>query len=68
MTPIPELLSDFVSFQTYGYFGVEGGQECYCGDDYSKYNQTDGCTFECNGNNSQICGGDWVVSVYEGCK
>ena len=50
----------------YRYFGVENGDSCYCGSDDTKFVPVP--TFECNqrcsGNQDQICGGSWRLSVY----
>ncbi|KAL8946355.1 MAG: hypothetical protein Q9222_007239 [Ikaeria aurantiellina] len=50
------------------YFGVEAGQECYCGNKINTYAATggeDACNTPCNGNTSQICGGQGALSVYQ---
>jgi hypothetical protein len=49
--------------------GVENGNECYCGNtlqtDGSTYGiQSGSCTYECAGDNSQLCGGGNHVDVY----
>ena len=40
--------------------------ECYCGNTYGGYGKADeaDCNTECNGNSTQMCGGDWRNSVY----
>lgn len=41
--------------------------DCYCGvkgDKMTKANETD-CDMPCHGNNTQICGGIYRLSVYE---
>lgn len=51
----------------YGYFGVEYGQECYCGDKISNSNvaaaKTD-CNMPCPGNSSELCGAASRIQVY----
>ncbi|CAN0003994.1 unnamed protein product [Sphacelaria rigidula] len=49
-------------------FGTQYGRECWCGDNgtnHLKYGESDECDRECAGDASQICGGKWVMSVYQ---
>ncbi|GIL87750.1 hypothetical protein Vretimale_13087 [Volvox reticuliferus] len=49
------------------YFGLEGGRECFAGNDILRVltrERTDNCNMTCTGNASQICGGEWALSVY----
>ncbi|XP_038066020.1 proto-oncogene tyrosine-protein kinase receptor Ret-like isoform X2 [Patiria miniata] len=51
----------------YKYAGMEYGHECWCGnEDYDKHGQApdSDCQDLCTGNSDQICGGDWLLSVY----
>jgi hypothetical protein len=47
--------------------GLEYGGECYCGDNFE--NEGGVCSGECNvpciGDNTQMCGGDWKMNVYQ---
>lgn len=45
--------------------GAENGNECYCGDslNYAPISG-DGCTVQCSGNSSELCGGSYRVEVY----
>ncbi|VDI47438.1 Hypothetical predicted protein [Mytilus galloprovincialis] len=52
------------------YLGLQYSFECFCGDSWNNsdvYNETNDseCNLECQGNSSQICGGDWRNSVYQ---
>ena len=51
----------------YLFFGVEHGDECYCGNTDDSFLPSD--SFECNtpcaGNESEICGGSWRINVYQ---
>jgi len=55
------------------YFGVQDGNQCFCGTSYGSYGQApDGdCNMACVGNPAQggdahdICGGSWRNSVYQ---
>ena len=54
------------------YAGVEAGNECICGTEGDKYNQCGeradaDCNITCPGDNSQMCGGDKAIAVYD-CK
>lgn len=42
--------------------------QCWCGDastEYDKNGLSEGCTFECPGDSTDICGGRWAASVFE---
>ena len=44
----------------------QAANECYCDNVYGRYGvDTEGCTIDCLGDSSQICGGLWRNSVYE---
>ncbi|GIL87751.1 hypothetical protein Vretimale_13082 [Volvox reticuliferus] len=51
--------------QGYAYFGVEAGRQCFVGNEIAPP-RTDPvtCDYRCAGDASQICGGDWAISVY----
>ena len=51
-------------------FGTQYGRECWCGPngedaDYDIWGVSTGCDFECTGDETEICGGGWAMSVYE---
>ncbi|CAM9270265.1 unnamed protein product, partial [Ectocarpus fasciculatus] len=54
------------------YFGTQYGSECFCGDEntnlelYCDDNNCEDvvCDTPCTGDESQICGGAWAMSVY----
>eukprot|EP00903_Cladosiphon_okamuranus_P010392 g9830.t1 len=49
------------------YFGLQYGEECWCGDASTDLSQhgTAICDILCNGDSDTICGGSWALSVYE---
>ncbi|CAB4488779.1 WSC-domain-containing protein [Rhizophagus irregularis] len=52
----------------YKYAGLEARTQCFCGNSYDSINRLLGsehCRASCPGNNSQICGGIWALSIYE---
>ncbi|OAG03405.1 WSC-domain-containing protein [Paraphaeosphaeria sporulosa] len=52
----------------YTFFGTEYTNECYCGDGILITTDlaTDGrCDLPCAANHSQICGGNWGLSIYQ---
>ncbi|CAB4395143.1 unnamed protein product [Rhizophagus irregularis] len=52
----------------YKYAGLEARIQCFCGNSYDSINRIIGsehCRASCPGNNSQICGGIWALSIYE---
>eukprot|EP00752_Nemacystus_decipiens_P012472 g11046.t1 len=53
----------------YAYFGLQNGNECFCGkaeEDYEKYDQSDRCTVACSGSDYVLspCGGAWAMDVF----
>ncbi|PVH98283.1 WSC-domain-containing protein [Periconia macrospinosa] len=49
----------------YHYAGLEYYGECYCGTDIASSQVSDSqCTYPCNGDKSQTCGGSNLLSVY----
>ncbi|KAB5517282.1 hypothetical protein GE09DRAFT_568004 [Coniochaeta sp. 2T2.1] len=51
----------------YDFFGVEGGDSCYCGNDVDTTADLDAmssCNVRCEGNDLQLCGGDSALKVY----
>ncbi len=49
----------------YSYFGLEYGQECWCGDamPLTPAPASD-CSFTCAGNSTQLCGAGWRLNVW----
>lgn len=39
---------------------------CWCGsdDEFDKNGRSDDCDMRCNGNDEQICGGTYALSIY----
>ena len=50
----------------YSYFGVQAGNQCFCGATYGRYEElTDSsCSATCEYDQTQTCGADWINSVY----
>jgi len=46
------------------YFGLQNGDQCYCGYSYGSYGTSAACTTKCVSNIAQMCGGVSVNSVY----
>jgi hypothetical protein len=52
----------------YKYAGLEARNQCFCGNSYDSVGRLLGseyCRASCPGNNFQICGGMWAISLYE---
>lgn len=53
---------------TMQYAGIEYGRECYCGQYLSalseEINATARCTYACDGNSSEVCGGALALTLY----
>ncbi|EJT97858.1 hypothetical protein DACRYDRAFT_84208 [Dacryopinax primogenitus] len=54
--------------QGYLMAGVENGNECYCGNDFTNNGggqaASSDCSTPCAGSSTEICGGGWRLSVY----
>lgn len=50
----------------YGYFGLQNGDGCFCGNDDSKFLPVapEECDHPCSGDSNEICGSSWRLSVY----
>lgn len=50
------------------HFADRAGRECYCGQYIStfseKLNESAHCIYACNGNASEICGGQLAITLY----
>ena len=57
------------SSKGYAYYGLENGNECFCGfsDSYFIPTKQSECKKTCSGSQNEICGGSWRLSLYE-CK
>jgi len=49
---------------SYSYFGVQYGQECWCGNRYGSLGSASNCNMPCVGNSIEICGAGGANSVY----
>lgn len=47
------------------YVGLEYGTECYCGSPSDITIGASGCNTKCGGDPTQVCGGNWKLSVYK---
>lgn len=50
----------------YPYFGVQNGKSCYCGRHYGRYGKRNmaECSYKCNDNTKEYCGGSWRNMVF----
>lgn len=59
---------DYCDNASMKYAGIEYGRECYCSQYVSvlseKLNETARCNYACNGNGSEICGGQNAITLY----
>ena len=55
------------SSKDYNYFGVQNGDECYCGDVITTAIQAPEyqCNKPCKGNQSEFCGSHWRLNLYQ---
>jgi len=49
----------------YSYAGVQNGDQCFCGNSYDRYGKATKCTSVCNGDDTEVCGGPGVNSVWQ---
>jgi hypothetical protein len=66
-----EVCADFC--KGYKYFGLEFGQECWCGNTLSADRAPQdgifgGCTMKCKGDADEYCGGGKALSLYMSCS
>jgi len=47
------------------YAGAQFGGQCFCGNQYGKYGQSNACDAKCSGNPNEICGGTYANSIYQ---
>lgn len=47
------------------YAGTEATNQCFCGNTIRDYPKTSGCDRRCPGNNTEFCGGQWRISIYD---
>jgi hypothetical protein len=60
-------LKGFTTDEFYPLIGVEDGQECFCGLNYTHAlgdENANGCNMFCSGDSSEMCGGDGYIDVY----
>merc|ERR1719446_576888 len=46
------------------YFGLQYGNQCFCGNSYGKYKKATNCNMKCK-NGKETCGGTWANSVFQ---
>ncbi|XP_076105993.1 sialate:O-sulfotransferase 1-like [Mytilus galloprovincialis] len=55
--------------QSYTYVGLEGGDECFCGNRLNRQQYpskpNSQCNKRCSGEHARMCGGTWRISVYK---
>ena len=54
-------------FLDFLYYGLQNGNECYCGNSDKLFIPTypSECNKKCNGNLSQLCGGSWRLNIFQ---
>jgi hypothetical protein len=60
-------LEGFATDEFYPLIGVEDGQECFCGSNYTHAlgsENTNACNMACFGDPSETCGGDGWIDIY----
>ncbi|XP_034324268.2 uncharacterized protein [Magallana gigas] len=50
------------------YYGLEAGDECFCGNKLGKKKSDSECKTPCTGDKEQVCGGSWRLAVYKNTK
>jgi hypothetical protein len=48
----------------YKYMGLQDGSQCFCGNTYAKYGESNACGMTCNGDGNLVCGGVWANSIF----
>ena len=53
--------------KNYEFFGLQNGDECRCGNKATQLMPTypSSCNKRCTGDNTQICGGNWRLTVHK---
>ena len=59
------LFTCYDNCKDYKYFGLQNGNECYCGNKRPQIGYADNCDMNCSGDRNETCGGKWANSVYE---
>jgi hypothetical protein len=60
----PDLCIKTCSEKGFTYAGVQYSSYCYCGNEYGSFGKSDGCSMQCTGDKTKICGGSWANSLY----
>lgn len=49
------------------YVGLQYHRQCFCGNSYNRFRPLPltACGAACSGNQTEMCGGNWKLSVYE---
>ena len=49
----------------YGLFGVENGNQCFCGDYFHHFGEKplEECSKKCSGEAGETCGGGWRIQI-----
>lgn len=51
----------------YPYYGLQNGNECWCGEydsTYDRYGEASNCDTPCSGNDDIVCGGRYAMQVF----
>ncbi|RIA97319.1 WSC domain-containing protein [Glomus cerebriforme] len=59
---------DYCREGNFTYAGLESRSQCFCGNSYVSVGHLKSpvdCSASCPGNSSQLCGGEWLLSIYE---
>ena len=52
-------------FQGYRYAGLMGGDECFCGKQFTPGKVSNSCNVPCYGKTSEVCGGHSAIQVFD---
>ena len=66
----PETCMSTCAGKGFSMAGVEFGQECYCGNTLANglgqpLSDDSQCNMPCAGDNSEQCGGNWVMNLFK---
>ena len=67
-TNTPKLCGERCSDKGYSFAGTQSSNQCWCGDlapPQEKFAPAAECNSPCSGDNNQMCGGAWRMSVYK---
>ncbi|CAM9959403.1 unnamed protein product [Pylaiella littoralis] len=61
-----EVCIAYCADQGYGYAGTQYSSECFCGDSFDAHGSIEEteCSYPCQADSTESCGGKWALSVY----